>query len=295
MALKAIISKEKFEALSDEVKEHYTEREGKIYLDVTKVEGLAVENVDGLKSTVEKLRTEKTALIADVKTAETVGDAAVTKFEELKTKFDGIDPVLAKSALSKIDEIKDWDGETKVREAVMLAEQTVQSKMQAKLDEVVTQNTTKVEGLTKELVDSQDQLQEAVVTSKIIEAISKENGNVDVLMPHVRGQVVMVKDAHGRFIPEVQKADGTPRIGDSAGNDMTITQLVQEMKTQDTFAGCFKGVNSTGSGQSGSSEAKETSKKTNESVKSVDASNTVAVSNSLEDIAVGKTIVNMEK
>ncbi len=293
MALRAVLEKEKYDGLSDDMKEHYTKKDEKYFLDVTKVDGLGVEDIGGLKSTLENLRTVEKGLRADAKTSEEAMKAVKKQMENLQGQFKDIDPVAAKDALNKIDDIKNWDGEKKVREAVQVAEQNVTTRMQTKLDEVVKQNTTTVTGLKTELEDSQGQLQEAVVTTKIVEAISKENGNVDVLMPHVRNQVIMTKDSHGKFRPEVIKADGTPRIGDSAGNDMTITQLVQEMKTQDTFAGCFSGANQTGSGKTGTSES-GTQKKIGEG-KIVAASDTKAVSNSLEDIASGKTKVDMSQ
>lgn len=289
--LKAML--ENLDGLSDELKGHYVEKDGKFILAVTKVDGMSLENVDGLKSTVEKLRASEKSLQTEMKTIEDALKAAQTDHKEFVTKFTGIDPVAAKEALGKIEDIKNWDGETKVREAVQVAEQKVEQRMQTKLDEVVNQHTTKTKELEGNLADSQSQLQEAIVTSKIIEAISKENGNVDVLMPHVRNQVAMVKDSHGKWRPEVQKSDGTPRIGDSAGNDMTITQLVQEMKTQDTFAGCFPGANQSGSGNTGSSET-GSHKKTGGS-KTVAVSDTKAMSDNLENIASGETKVDMSQ
>ena len=289
MALKAML--DNLDGLSDEIKKEYIAKDGKYILDVIKSDGLGLENVDGLKNTVEKLRASEKTLQTEVKAAEDALKAAQAGHKEFTAKYDGIDPVVAKSALDKIDEIKNWNGETKVKEAVQEAERRIEQKMQTKLDEVVKQHTTKVESLENDLTDSQSQLQEAVVTSKIIEAISKENGNVNVLMPHVRNQVVMIKDSHGTWKPEVQKADGTPRIGDSAGNDMTIAQLVQEMKAQETFAGCFTGVNASGSGKNTSSDAAAQKKAGN--VKVVNSNDDKAMSLNLEDIAAGKVKVDM--
>lgn len=300
MALRAVLDKEKYDGLSDGVKEHYTERDGKFFLGVTKVDGLGVEDIGGLKTTVENLRTVEKNLRTEAKTAADVLKISEDKVKEIQDKFKGIDPDAAKDALSKIEDIKNWDGEKKVKEAVLVAEQRTEQRMQSKLDdvvkqhsEVVKQNTAKVDGLQTDLADSQEQLQEAIVTSKIVEAISKENGNVNVLMPHVRNQVRMAKDSHGKFKPEVVKADGTPRIGDSAGNDMTITQLVQEMKDQDTFAGCFSGANQSGSGKTGSSDSGK-QQKTGEG-KVVAASDTQGMSDNLEDISTGKTKVDMSQ
>jgi len=294
MALKAMLSKEEYDGLSDELKGYYVGKEGKFVLDVVKTDGIGLEDVSGLKSTVEKLRQSEKSLQIELKTAEDALKTAQISHKEFTTKYDGIDADTARSALDKIDEIKNWDGETKVREAVQVAEQRIEQKMQTKLNEVVAQHATIVDGLQNEIADSQSQLQEAIVTSKIIEAISKEGGNVDVLMPHVKNQVKMVKDGHGKWKPEVIKADGTPRIGDSAGNDMTVLQLVGEMKTQETFAGCFLGANSTGTGKQNSSESVTQNKKTGEK-KVIPSSDDKAMSKNIDDIASGKTLVNMDE
>lgn len=290
--LKAMLEKEKYESLDDGIKEHYTEKDGKYVLAVTKVDGLSLENVDGLKRTVETLRASEKSLQTEVKVSEDALKVSITEHKEFAVKYEGIDPEAAKEAIGKIDDIKNWDGEKKVREAVQVAVQAIEQKAKFKMEEVVKQHTTKADGLQTELKASQGQLQEAIVSSKIVEAISKANGNVDVLMPHVKNQVVMIKDSHGLFKPEVQNKDGNPRVNND-GADMTIIQLVEEMKTQDTFAACFSGANQSGSGHTGSS-ATGSHKKTGEG-KTVAASDTKAMSDNLEDIATGKVKVDMSK
>jgi len=274
--LKAVL--DSLEGLSDSMKEHYKEKDGKFYLEVEKIAGLALENVDGLKSTVEKLRTSEKTLQQSLKTIEDTMKINAKKYE-------GIDPEIAREALSKIDEIKNWDGETKVKKAVEVAEQ----RLQLKINELVKQHSTKVEEIEDELANSQSQLQDAIVTSKIIEAISKENGNVDLLIPHVRKYVNMIKDNQGKWKPEVVNEEGNSRIGDSQGNSMTIMQLVQEMKSKDVFAAAFSGTGSTGSGKTGSSDTPV--KKLD--VKVVKASDTKNISQNLEQIASGKVQVDM--
>lgn len=279
MSLKAVLKT--LEGLDDKVKEHYTEKDGKFVLDVSSVDGLVLENVDGLKASVEALRTSERNLTQDLKNS-------VEAVKQLETKFDGIDPKAAKSALSKVEEIANWDGDTKIKEAIEINER----KMQVKMDELVKQHTEKVETLENDFTDSQDQLQDAIVNSQIVKAISDEKGSVDLLVPHVRKHVNMIKDGKGRWIPEVVNEKGDPRIGDSQGTPMTIPQLVQEMKTKDVFAGAFPGANQSGTGRSGAEEGThhETGDK-----KVVNASDNKTVSDNLEDIASGKTKVDMEK
>lgn len=282
MALKAML--ESLEGVAEELKEHYSERSGKFYLDVTKVDGLALEDVGGLKKTVETLRTSEKNLRGEIKTAENA-------LRDHQEKFKEIDPDAARSALGKIADIQNWDGEKKVREAVTVAEQ----RMQLKIDALVEQHSTEKTGLQKEVADSQSQLQEAVVTSKIVEAIHGEEGNVSVLMPHVKSQVRMTKDNNGKWRPEVINAEGNPRIGGlNDGADMTITELVQEMKSQSTFAGCFAGANASGSGKNNSSEADTNKNKGANKNKTINSSDNKGMSDNLEEIASGETAVDME-
>ena len=274
------------DGLSDGDKAHYVERDGKFYLEVGKIDGLALEDVTGLKSTVEKLRTNERTLTSSLKSVNDELSAVTDKFKD-------IDPEAAKTALSKLDEIQNWNGDTKIKEAVTLASTTVETKMQGKIDALVAKQMETVTGLQAELTDSQSQLQDAIVNTRIVEAISTEGGNVSLLMPHVRSQVKMVKGSNGKFKPEVVKEDGTVRIGDTSGNDMSIMQLVREMKTQDNYAAAFPGVNNSGSGRDGSNnDNKNKNKKTD--VKVVAASDAKAMKDNFENIASGKAVVDFD-
>lgn len=252
------------DGLSDAEKQHYTEKDGKFYLSVGPVDGISLENVTGLKKTVETLRSSERKLKTELDTA--------------KSAFEGIDAEAAREALSKMSEIKNWDKDTKVKEAI-----------EANKKELLKQHEVKVKELTGKLETMTSQLHEAVVTSKIIEALQKEKGNVELLLPHVKTSVKMKEGADGKFYPEVIGEDGSPRVGDAAGNPMSILQRVQEMKTQKTFASAFDGAQSSGSGSAGADRGTQ-------SVQSggvvTAAGGHVRVSN-LEDVASGKTKINM--
>lgn len=264
-----ILEKEKFDELSENEQQHYTEREGKFYLDVTAVDGVALENVTALKTTVGKLRGNEKKLQMDL--------------TALQEKFEDIDPDEARTAIKKYDEVKNWDGDQKVREAV-----------DASKKELVKAHKKQVEQLEGELADSQDQLTDAIVDTKVVEALQKEEGNVELLLPHVKKHVRMAKNSTGKWIPEVINDANEPRVGDSDGNPMTITQFIQEIKTQKTFAACFPGANSTGSGGSDSSNDGKSKKKTGKG-KTISASDGKAMSRNVDEIATGKTKVDMQK
>jgi len=269
--LTAILDKEKYEELSETEQQHYAEREGKFHLDVEAVNGVALENVTALKTTVGKLRANEKKLQTDLTT--------------IQERYEDIDPDEAKEAIKKYDEVKNWDGDKKVQEAV-----------DASKRELVKAHKKQVETLTSELADSQEQLTDAIVDTKVVEALQKEEGNVELLLPHVKKHVRMTKNSTGKWIPEVVNDANEPRVGDSDGNPMTILQYIQELKTQKTFAPCFPGANSTGSGGNETSDSgkKKTTKKTGK-VKTINASDGKAMSQNVDDIASGEVKVDTDK
>jgi len=281
MALTAKLNKEAHGALSEELQKEYKEEtDGNFILDVTPIDGLALENVTGLKKTVETLRVSEKELTNSVK-AQT--DALATE----KAKFAGIDVEQAREAIGKIADIKNWKGEEKIAEAV----KAVETKNKQLMDDLTTKHKEVVTGLEKSVTDTRGQLHEEIVTSKITRAIHEADGNVELLLPHVKNQVRMAQATDGKFIPEVVYENQTPRIGDTDGNPMTITQLIGEMKGKDVFAGAFKGVNSNGSGNRGDNNS--TGTKTPAGTKVVSAQDSKAMTANLDDIASGKVKVKM--
>lgn len=260
--------RDSIEELTEVEQGHYEERDGRFFLDVGTVDGMALEDVTGLKTTVETLRASERKL--------------KSSFERIEKKYEDIDPDEARNAISKFLEVKNWDGDTKIREA-----------QEAVKRELVKQHTKKMEALQDELADTQTQLTDAIVNTKIVEALQAEEGNVELLLPHVKKHVRMVKNSAGKWIPEVTNESNEPRVGDSDGNAMTITQYVLEMKTQKTFAAAFPGANSTGSGGSSTSES-GTHKKSDGS-KTIAASDGRAMAVNIDEIATGKTKVDMDK
>ena len=281
MALTAKLDKDAHGALSEDLQKEYKEKDGSFILDVTPTDGLALENVTGLKKTVETLRVSERALTSSVKAGENALAAE-------KAKFSGIDADQARENMNKIDDIKNWDGEKKIAEAV----KSVETKHTQMLEELNKKHKEVVSGLESSVKDTTSQLHEEIVTSKITRAIHEANGNVELLLPHVKSQVRMTKDSAGKFAPEVTYANGTPRIGDNEGNPMTVVQLVEEMKGKETFASAFKGVNSSGSGNHGSSN-NSGNQNHNTSTKTVSARDQKGMSANLEDISTGKTKVKM--
>lgn len=229
--LKAIL--DSIEELDEPLKEHYrpgTEDEGldgKFVLDVGAEGGLALENVDGLKSTLGSKKTE---------------------VEQLKAKvaaFGDLDPAQAKAAIAKVAELGDLDPES---EADKIAEQ----KVAAIKEQMAEQHKTEVQALETRLAGRDALLSKVLVEDQALKAISAEGGDVDLLLPHVmpaiRLKIEEADDGSVSPIVTIIDKDGNPRIGDSAGKDMDVGQLVQTMKTEDKFARLFDSSGHSGSG-----------------------------------------------
>ena len=87
-------------------------------------------------------------------------------------------------------------------------------------------------------------LDKVLVDNLATSAISKAEGNVALLLPHVKSYLTVV-EKDGEFVTRVLDSEGTPRIDDK-GEAFSVTALVNEMKANDTFAPAFTNPNSGG-------------------------------------------------
>jgi hypothetical protein len=249
------------DGLTEQEQKHYKEKDGKFYLDVGPVDGLALEDVTGLKRSLENSQREKRD--------------AEAKLKKLQTDVGDMDLAQAKEALAKYDEIKTFDANGKVKAAI-----------EARTRELVTQHNKELAAVTAERDTANSQLDDLIVVGDVVAALQTEKGNVELLKPHVMQFIKVKIGADGKRYPEVVDKDGTPRVGDGAGNPMTILQRVQEMKKEDTYASAFEGANSTGSGTAGSGDGK--SGDSSRDVIPVTQGNQIIV-NDLEKVASGET------
>ena len=199
----------------------YVEVDGVFRLDVTPVNGLALEDVGGLKSALSKERTSRTAIERD--------------YNKVKKEFDGIDPseligVKAQydDTLTKYEALLAIDPAS---EADKLADQKVKEKMTKaqkdwkKLhDEEVGGRDTKIGGLT-------NQLKDLLINSTAVKALSEAGGakNIDLLTPHVLSSTKLVDEADGSYSVQVVDKEGNARVRSDGGN-MTIADLMPEFQ-----------------------------------------------------------------
>lgn len=221
MALKAIV--EKIEDAPEDLRDHYTEVDGKFVLAVEPVGGYALEDVSGLKSALGKERTARETLERDV------------------VRFKDIDPDKARTALAELEELKKIDPASE-------ADKIANTKFEAAKTQLLEkhgQDLSERDGRIKTLTGAVDGL---VREQRATAAIAEAKGAVDLLLPHVlRFTRTVEKD--GKFSVEVIDADGNGRIADSKGTPMTIKDLVAEMRQSETFGRAFDGEGHSGSGK----------------------------------------------
>lgn len=78
-------------------------------------------------------------------------------------------------------------------------------------------------------------------------AIVAAGGNPKLLLPHILPHI-RVSESDDDFAAEVVDEKGRPRIADSQGTPMTIKQLVESFRSDDTFGLAFAASDAAGSG-----------------------------------------------
>ncbi len=217
MALRALV--DSVDGLHESVVEHYSKGDdGKYRLDVTEVAGLALEDISGLRTGLEKERQKSRDL------------------ETKLTSFKDIDPKNVQDLEAKVKEMNNWTPDDKV-----------QSKIEASVAEVVKQHETKLENMTKRETSLLSALNKELVASKVVKAITDHKGSVELLESIVSQNVRMRENADGSFSTEIVKADGTQRLN-SKGDALGMSDFVKELKNDKNYARAFDGSDTSGGG-----------------------------------------------
>lgn len=192
-------------------------QEGDRWVVASLPEGWGVEDVSGLKSTLSAERTAR-------KTAE----KALTAYEGIE------DAAAARSALEQMKA-----GSLKSAKEIEEFRKQLEEKVAADL----AKKDALAQGLTK-------QLREVYVDKAIAEAIAKENGNLKLLLPVIRGAVKAETTADGTFAVAVVGEDGKELVSKAEGSTkpMGIAEFVSVLKTQPEYKAAFSGSGAGGSG-----------------------------------------------
>lgn len=201
---------------------------GRFVLGVDPVDGFALEDVKGLRSALESER------------------KSVSDFKSKVSAFEGLDPAAARDALKKVEDMKTWKPDDKVREMIETRTKEVTDKFDKELKAAQDENGVLTKALHSALIDS-------AATA----AITKSKGSPVLLLPHVRASTRVARRDDGTFVVEVLGNGGTTRVSPKTGSTapMTIEELVEEMKSSKDFMQAFEGSGAQGSGASGGRSA----------------------------------------
>lgn len=120
--------------------------------------------------------------------------------------------------------------------------------IEAAKKELIEKHTKELDAATKKGETYRNHLDRVMRQDAARAAIVAAKGVPELLLPHVLNQTKFVETDDGKFKVVVVNAQGGERIGDSQGNPMTLTQLVEEMRNNEVFGRAFEASNAGGSG-----------------------------------------------
>lgn len=216
---KTVLSDSEFAALPENVTlsraDLYTKTDDGYVLNVEPVKGWDVKPVEKLMAALGSERTTRADLEAKLKA------------------LDGLDPRAAREALAKVKEWQDSPPEARAKAQAEALLKEAQTKYQ--------QETSKLRG----------QLERELVEAKAREALAKHKGNVELLLPHVKGRIKAEVDTDGELRAYVVDQSGNKAhvMGkDGSMQPMSIESLVEQMRAQDSYAAAFQGSGASGAG-----------------------------------------------
>lgn len=188
----------------------HAKQEGDRWVVSSLPDGWGIEDVSGLKQTLSAERTQRKAAEKSLTAYEGIEDAAAARqaLEAMKA-----------GSLKSSKEIDEFRKQLEEKVAADLA----------KKDQLTS-------GLTK-------QLREIMVDKAITEAIARENGNLKLLLPVVRGAVKAETTADGTLAVAVVDENGKELVSKAEGSTkpMSIPEFVSVLKSQAEFKAAFSG------------------------------------------------------
>jgi hypothetical protein len=231
MALKSHIDAEAYNALPDPVKAEYSEisdgdHAGQFGLQVEGVNGYALDNVEGLRTSLANER-------------KTTG--------EMKQKLKGLEDLDVDAARAALTKVKDWETanpDDKVKAMIAEKEAALKEKFEGDLKTERDKST-----------GYYGQLEKALIDNAATAALAKHGGNVAVLLPHMRTQAKLVDNGKGGFDVRYTDAKGTELLTRKPNDTsyMGAEEYVEViLMKDDNFAPNFNGNDAEGMGSRGS-------------------------------------------
>jgi hypothetical protein len=234
MALKAIISKDEHGKLADALKGEYADSgDGNFRLSVEAVNGWALEDVAGLRRTVETTRKER-------------DDAKVASKKFVDADGNPLDPEKVTEALSFYARMKDAKPDEKIAAQHVAREQ-----------ELIKKHTQEIKERDAQIAALDGEVGSYVVDVEVAN-IMRENGggSAGLLLGETRRFIKVERDATGKRVPRIYDENGVKRITRVPGSreDMSLKEFVLSTKKDSEhpdWARCWDGSGHSGSGAGG--------------------------------------------
>ena len=237
MALAPFLTEEEYSKIASHIEsevgkalgvEYRKGDDGKYYLVVQEQDGWALENVTGLRNSVEATREERDQALAKLKKFGDVDPAKLPEILDKAKKFDEMDPDAEIGKLKT--QFEEWKEE--------LLQQKDQEKEEALAAERQRAERLKAAYEEKAIV--------AEATS--IMSAPEIKGNPALLLPIIRDMTEVVEE-DGQFRVRVLNPTkpGRERIGKDGG-PMTLEELIHELRQDEKYAGAFEGSGKSGGG-----------------------------------------------
>ncbi len=219
----------KKEDIPNGLEEYFVEKDGSWIPDLEAVDGLELANVEKMRTALETERQES----ADAR--------------RIAKSWGDLDPEKTRADLGRLKTYDDNKGkpDPKLEEQIKAREAELEKNYKTQLD----QRDTRIGALTKGI-------HSATARAQAVSALNTHDGNVDLMLPHVLGQITMKESGEGDdlvFTPVVVDGDGKElmsRRSDSTG-PMSVEELVERMSNDKRWAQGFGPKGQGGSGGAG--------------------------------------------
>ena len=241
MALKAIANKIEFDTLEEGIQSHYspdTDNPDVFRLSVTPIDGIVLSNVDGLKTALQKERSQVLSLKSSL------------------SSFDGLNAEEARTAIIDLELLRKEGNGNKNREEIRVElDATYKSKFDTDRDVLTKKFSLDLETKEKKIGSLSLQLERHLIDNSAISAINEASGAVELILPTIRANTAVTTAENGNLSIIVVDDKGQERMSPKAGSSdsMTIDEYVAELKNDSKFARAFKSSGNSGSGATGSS------------------------------------------
>ena len=205
------------------------------------------------------------------------------------------DELLSETKRAKA-QLKDFEGFNpgefkKLKEAADQAERdraTAAGDFKALEQQLVSKYESSLKAADQEKSDMQRAMESHLIDAAAASELARHSDTPRLLMPHVRAMMKVVKE-DGQFVSRiVDPSTGTVRIGKGQGTTpMTLTELVEEMRSNPEYAPAFRGTGSSGGGA-----PKSAASGGGGGPKTIAAGDQAAFMANLLDIASGKVTVS---